>query len=320
MSTSQQVISHEVGWLLIVRMHKDGRCERLVGTDTIPAGTDPVTSVISKDVFISHKSKVFVRIYIPKTLSTNHKLPTLIYYHGGGFLTESVASPTYHPTLNLITKESNVVIVSVNYRLAPEYLLPTAYEDAWEAIQWVATHARKDGPESWLNDHANLHNMFFIGDSSGANIAHHMAIRFGLNPISDINLNGLILLHPFFVEKTLIEPVPKELVILLERLWKLANKPGVGLDDVSLDPGMDPRVPHLGCSKILVCVGEMDRLRVCGLYYKKVMESSGWKGKVEVMESEGEGHVFFLTNTSSENAQVLRHRIRTFINSIRSKV
>ncbi|KAJ0681032.1 putative carboxylesterase [Helianthus annuus] len=320
MSTSQQDPSHEPEWLLVVRIHKDGRCERLVGTDTTPAGTDPITGVRSKDVIISLKSNIFVRIYIPKTTPTNHKLPTLIYYHGGGFLTESAASPTYHPTLNLITAESNVVVVSVNYRLAPEYLIPIPYEDSWEAIKWVATHAKEHGPESWLNDHADLCNVFFIGDSSGANIAHNMAIRFGLSPVKGINLNGIILLHPFFAGKTLTEYVPKELIELLERLWKLANGPGVELDDPLINPGMDPRVSSLGCSRILVCVGEKDTFRARGLNYKKVMEKSGWKGKVDVMESQGEGHVFFLYDTSSENACALRNRICTFINPIRSKV
>ncbi|XP_071697558.1 probable carboxylesterase 12 [Rutidosis leptorrhynchoides] len=305
-----------------LRIHKDGRCERLVGNDIIPPGTDTSTGVISKEVIISHESKVFVRMYInSKTcIATNHKLPTLIYYHGGAFLTESAASSTYHPTLNLITKESNLIVVSVNYRLAPEHLLPTAYEDSWEAVNWVATHVKGNGPESWLNDHANLQNVFFAGDSAGANIAHNMAIRLGLYPINDIKLAGVILLHPYFGGEVPIEGENLEYKTYFDQVWRLVNRPGVGLDDLTVNPGMDPRISSFGCSKILLCVGEKDKVKERGYNYKNVMENSGWKGRIEFMETKGEGHVFFLFNSSSENARMLRNRICTFINPNTSKI
>ncbi|GKC84847.1 probable carboxylesterase 2 [Tanacetum coccineum] len=319
MSSSDEFPIHIHNWL---RIHKDGTCERFIGNDIVLPGTDPVTGVQSKDVVISLKTNVFVRLYIPKTLVPNKKLPTLIYFHGGGFVTESAASSTYQPTLNLITKESNVIIVSVNYRLAPEYLIPIAYEDSWEAIKWVATHARGNGPESWLNDHADLENIFFVGDSAGANIAHNMAIRAGLNSDGVINLKGVILLHPYFVGKDPIGEEAgknKQFKAFTDQLWMLANPLGVGFDDPLYNPAMDTHISVFGCSKILLCVAENDKMKDRGMNYKKVMEMSGWKGRMEVFESKGEGHAFFLSNTTSENARILRDRICIFINPIRSK-
>ncbi|PWA38723.1 alpha/Beta hydrolase fold protein [Artemisia annua] len=320
MSTSEEFPIHFHGWL---RINKDGRCERFIGNDIVPAGVDLFTGVHSKDVLISRESNVFVRIYIPKTIR-KRKLPTFIYYHGGGFLIESASSSTYHPTLNLITQESNVIAVSVNYRLAPEHLIPTAYEDSWEAIKWVDTHANGNGPESWLNDYADLENVYFAGDSAGANIAHNMAIRVGLSPVKFINLKGVILIHPYFGGKDPIGVEDKTKKhqhhkAFMDQMWLLANKSGVGLDDPLYNPAMDPRISDFGSLKILVCVGEKDKLKCRGLNYKKVIEKSGWKGKVVVMESKGEGHVFFLSNVSSENARILRTRICMFINPIRSK-
>nr|GEX07714.1 probable carboxylesterase 2 [Tanacetum cinerariifolium] len=319
MSSSDEFPLHIHNWL---RIHKDGTCERFIGNDIVLPGTDPVTGVQSKDVVISLKTNVFVRLYIPKILVPNKKLPTLIYYHGGGFVTESAASSTYQPTLNLITKESNVIIVSVNYRLAPEYLIPIAYEDSWEAIKWVATHARGNGPESWLNDHADLENIFFVGDSAGANIAHNMAIRAGLNSDGVINLKGVIFLHPYFGGKDPIGAETgknKQFKAFSDQLWMLANPLGVGLDDPLYNPAMDTHISVFGCSKILLCVGDNDKLKDRGLNYKNAIEKSGWNGRMEVFESKGEGHVFFLSNTTCENARVLRNRICTFINPIRSK-
>ncbi|KAJ0587156.1 putative carboxylesterase [Helianthus annuus] len=172
-STSDEVPIEVHG---LFRIHRDGRFERLAGLNTIAAGTDQPTKVQSKDVVISQQTNLSARIYIPKSTTKNKKLPTLIYYHGGAFLMESSASTTYHPTLNLITAESNVITVSVDYRLAPESPIPIPYEDSWEAIKWVANHEKGKGPEPWLNDYADLHNVFLGGDSSGANIAHNMAI------------------------------------------------------------------------------------------------------------------------------------------------
>ncbi|XP_071726186.1 probable carboxylesterase 12 [Rutidosis leptorrhynchoides] len=322
MSTSPDFPVHFHGWL---RIDKDGRCERFTGNQIEPPGTDLSTGVQSKDVVISLKSNVFVRVYIPKnTVHTNYKLPTLIYYHGGGFLVESAASIVYHRMLSLITAECHVVAVSVNYRLAPEHLIPIPYEDSWEAIRWVATHGNGNGPESWLNDHADLQNVFFAGDSAGANIAHNMGIRVGMDPVNDIKLKGVILIHPFLGGN---DPIGREgqdekhrqHKEFMDAMWKLANPSGVVSDDPLFNPGLDPRISSFGCCKILVCVGEKDKLRSRGLNYKKVMERSGWKGKIEVMESEREGHVFFLSNASSATACILRTRICTFINPIRSK-
>ncbi|KAI3773643.1 hypothetical protein L1987_48173 [Smallanthus sonchifolius] len=318
-STSDEVPIEVHGCL---RIHHDGRFERLAGLNTIPAGTDQLTGVQSKDVVISHETNLSVRLYIPKSAMQNQKLPTLIYYHGGGFLTESSASTTYHPTLNLITSESNVITVSVDYRLAPEYPIPIPYEDSWDAIKWVASHAKANGPEPWLNTYADLHNVFLAGDSSGANIAHNMAILVGLNP-TRINLKGVILLHPYFQGNEPIGPElgkDRDFKAAADLTWKLASGGRVGLDDPVFNPAMDLRISKFGCSKILMCVAEKDKCNVRSLNYKEVMEKSGWKGRFEVMEIKGQGHTFFLFNTSCENARALRRRICDFINPIRSKV
>ncbi|KAK9069913.1 hypothetical protein SSX86_010311 [Deinandra increscens subsp. villosa] len=303
------------------RLHRDGRFERLSGLNTIPAGTDQLTGVESKDVIISQETNLLVRLYIPKSATRNHKLPILIYFHGGGFLTESTTSKTYHPTLNLITAESNVITVSVDYRLAPEHPIPIAHEDSWEAIKWVANHGAGNGPEPWLNDHADLKHVFLGADSSGANIAHNMAIRIGLS--NTINLKGVIMLHPYFQGTDPIGPEfgkDRDYKAATDMVWKLASRGTMELDDPLLNPAMNPLISYFGCSKILLCVAEKDKATVRGLNYKNVMEKSGWKGCFELMESKGERHGFFLSNTMCENACALRTRISTFINLIQSKV
>ncbi|KAI8532844.1 hypothetical protein RHMOL_Rhmol11G0246100 [Rhododendron molle] len=92
----------------------------------------------------------------PKPQNPTHKkLPLLIYFHGGGFCIETAFSPTYHNYLNSLAAEANAVIVSVDYRRAPEYPLPIAYDDSWTAIKWAASPSERGGDEVWLNDYVD---------------------------------------------------------------------------------------------------------------------------------------------------------------------
>lgn len=313
-STSDEFLHEIIGF---IRVHKDGHCERLLGNDKVPAGIDSTTGVQSKDVDISLKTKVLARVYIPKTATQGQKLPVLIYFHGGGFLIESATSPTYHSALNRFTMESNVISVSVEYRLGPEYLIPAPYDDSWEAIQWVASHGTGLGLDPWLNEFADFGNVFFAGDSAGANIAHNMAIRFGLDRIAGIDLKGVILLHPYFGGKDSIGSElgkHKQLKVFIDQFWNLVNTSESGLDDPLINPEKDLNLSGFGCSKIFLAVAEKDPLRDRGLYYKELMENNGWPGKLEFMESKELDHVFFLFDPTSSEACTLYNRIGAFIN------
>ncbi|KAI6677906.1 hypothetical protein NL676_038702 [Syzygium grande] len=110
-----------------VRIYKDGRVERFVGTEIIPPSLDEKTGIQSKDVAISSDSTASVRLYIPKAaIDSLQKLPVLVYFHGGGFIIETARSPTYHVYLNALVAEANIIAVSVDYRRAPEHPLPVA--------------------------------------------------------------------------------------------------------------------------------------------------------------------------------------------------
>ncbi|KAK4429030.1 putative carboxylesterase 5 [Sesamum alatum] len=183
-----------------LRVYKDGRVERLAGTESLPAGADPQTGVTSKDVRdIVPGTEVYVRIYLPKLSNNTQKLPLLVYIHGGAFCLFSPSSAPYHNYLNALVAKSQLVAVSVHYRRASEHPLPTAYEDSWAAVQWVASHRGGDGPEALLNQHADFRRVFLAGDSAGANIVHNLTMRVG-NADAGLNLEilGIALVDPFF--------------------------------------------------------------------------------------------------------------------------
>ncbi|XP_031266600.1 probable carboxylesterase 5 [Pistacia vera] len=299
------------------RIYKEGRVERLMGTEFIPTSVDPKTGVESKDVVVSPEIGLSVRLYAPKLHNRNQKLPLLVYFHGGAFCFMSPFCAIYHNYLNTLVHEANVVAVSVEYRRAPEHPLPAAYDDSWTALKWFASHVNGDGPEDWLNFLADLDNVYLGGESAGGNISHHMGLRYGKQKLGGLKLAGIILVHPYFGGN---EPIGAEAnnlekIEFTEMLWRLACPETTGRDDPLFNPLADPNWASLENTRVLVCVAEKDFYRDRGWCYFEKLKESGWEGVVEIMESKGEDHAFHLMNPTSEKALDLLKQIASFINT-----
>ncbi|PIA46354.1 hypothetical protein AQUCO_01500108v1 [Aquilegia coerulea] len=297
-----------------LRVYKDGHEERIRNVVFIPPSYDLITGVSSKDVVIDPQTNVSARLYLPKVKTHSQtKLPFLIYIHGGGFCIESAFSPTYHNYLNSLVAKANVVAISVDYRKAPEYPLPIAYEDSWTSLQWVVSQSKK---EEWFKKYADFNRVFMVGDSSGANIVHNMAIRAGIMDLNGLKINGIVLIDPYFAGS---EPIGFEVgnvfMDLLKKLWFFVCPLTTGIDDPLINPVKDPNFSRLGCKRVLVCVAEFDVLRDRGEFYYKKLRKSGWNGVVEHMESKREFHVFHLSNPTSKHAIHLMKRVVSFINT-----
>jgi len=109
---------------------------------------------------------VAIRIYWPPTGSeAGELLPVVVFFHGGGFVIGDLDS--YDGTCRQHAVGADAIVVSVDYRLAPEHPYPAAVEDAWAATLWVAEHTAEIG--------ADPTRMAVAGDSAGGNIAAVMA-------------------------------------------------------------------------------------------------------------------------------------------------
>ncbi|PON63402.1 Arylacetamide deacetylase, partial [Trema orientale] len=319
-SNMENELAHHISSL--IKVYRDGRVERLTGTSTVPSSLDPKTGVHSNDVVISPETGVSARVYLPNpdSVDPTRKLPLLVYFHGGGFCIGTAASPTYHNYLNALSAHGNVVVFSVDYRLAPEHPIPAAYDDSWAALKWAAAHSDGNGPEEWLSSRVDFRRVFLAGDSAGANIAHHVALRAGLEGLAGVDLRGAVLVHPYFWGK---DPIGAEAAIIAaaggraraEMIWLLVHPSSeLGTDDPYLNPDKDPNVGKMGCGRVLVCVAEKDRLKDRGWFYGEVLRKSGWEGSIEVVEAKGEDHVFHLFNPTCDNARDMMNKICNFIN------
>jgi acetyl esterase/lipase len=105
------------------------------------------------------------RVYTPKRRE-QPALPLVVYFHGGGWVWGNVRS--YDAVCANIAARVGAVVVSVDYRLAPEHRMPTAAEDAYAATVWLAAHAADVGADGT--------RLAIAGDSAGGNIAAVVAL------------------------------------------------------------------------------------------------------------------------------------------------
>lgn len=128
------------------------------------------------------KQPVSMRIYRPSARGAG--APCVVFFHGGGWAMGDVDS--YHPLLDRLAAASGAVLVSVDYRLAPEHTFPAALEDCMAATRWVLTKAAALGVAA--------DRIFVMGDSAGGALAAAVA-RVSSRQCPDA-LAGQILLYP----------------------------------------------------------------------------------------------------------------------------
>ncbi|XP_050236139.1 probable carboxylesterase 2 [Mercurialis annua] len=298
-----------------IRIYKDGTIERYAETGVAPAGLDSQTRVLSKDISIISPS---ARIYRPDdgSITKGQKLPVLIYFHGGAFCIASPAEPMYHHVMNQLVSQAKAIVVSVDYRSAPENPLPAAYDDSWAFLQWVLGGGRG---EPWLEEYADFERLFLAGDSAGANITHHLSLRVKKSDSgANTKIKGITLIHPYFWGK---DPIGKEVddivrKAMVDKWWMFVCPSDKGCDDPYINPFVDeaPSLKGVGSENVIIFVAENDILCDRGkLYYENLVKSE-WQGKAEIVETKAEDHVFHIFNPDCDNAHALINKWASFIN------
>ncbi|MGV8979747.1 alpha/beta hydrolase [Clostridium sp.] len=102
-------------------------------------------------------NQVPVRIYTPD----GDELPIIIYSHGGSWISGSIDD--YDDVCRKLSKNSKAIVVSVNYRLAPEDPFPAGLNDVYNVLQWVYKYAKSINGDS--------SRICVVGDSAGANLS-----------------------------------------------------------------------------------------------------------------------------------------------------
>lgn len=118
--------------------------------------------------------------------------PVLVTTHGGGLVAGSglLGLPG---VLDLAASigGAGAVVVSVDYRLAPEHPFPAAHDDTWTALTWVAGHAEEIGGDPG--------SLVLYGGSAGANLAAGVALR--ARDTGEVTVRGQLSLYPMLDDR-----------------------------------------------------------------------------------------------------------------------
>jgi acetyl esterase len=259
-----------------------------------PPDIEPVGDVEDR-MIPGPDGEIPVRIYHPKGAADAR--PGVVYFHGGGWVICDLDS--HDGSCRRLTNAVDAVVVSVDYRLAPEHRWPAAADDCFAASRWVADHARELGI-----DPARL---AVAGDSAGGNLAAVVA-----QMARDRGGPGLAF-------QLLVYPVTDVSATRDDYPSKRENAVGFFLTTASMewyrdqyldDPahGEDPYVSPLradslaGLAPAFVVTAEMDPLRDEGEAYAAGLEAAGVP--VTTYRAPGMFHGFFNMDAVLEGSKL----------------
>jgi acetyl esterase len=146
----------------------------------------------------SPAGSIAARVYTPTRLRmVNGLAPGLVFFHGGGWVIGDLDS--HDVVCRKLADEGELMVVSVDYRLAPEHKFPAAVDDAIASTKWIAENAKQFGIDAA--------RLMVGGDSAGGNLAAVVAIsaRDGNGP----DIAGQLLIYPA-IDFALTHPSHKE--------------------------------------------------------------------------------------------------------------
>lgn len=220
------------------------------------------------------------RVYVP--VAASQTLPVVVYFHGGGFVIATI--DTYDASARAIAAESQAIVVSVEYRKAPENKFPAAHDDAIAAYRWVVANAAQFGGDP--------KRVALAGESAGGNLALNVALAArdrGLQmPTSLVLIYPMVgtdVATPSYVDNANARPLDKATM-----LWFFKNYLN-GRDDLD-----DPRMAVLrqdlrGLPSTLILAAPIDPLAWEGDALAKAMRAD--HVQVEYRSFHGMTHEFF---------------------------
>jgi acetyl esterase len=128
----------------------------------VPPQKEPVHKIEDCKIPGPDGYKIPIRIYTPAGTGA---LPILVFFHGGGWVLGDIES--HDGTSRELANKAGCIVVSVDYRLAPEHKFPAAPEDCYAATKWVALNAASFGGDPT--------RIAVGGDSAGGNLAAAVA-------------------------------------------------------------------------------------------------------------------------------------------------
>ncbi|KAF4632972.1 hypothetical protein G7Y89_g5151 [Cudoniella acicularis] len=256
----------------------------------IPGGGPQLLVGKKEDILIRRRETkgpdILVRVFTPEGEKPRNGWPLMVYYHGGGWVLGNIE--TENTVCSHLCNRARCVVVTVDYRLAPENPYPAAVHDSWETLLWLTS-------TGFSRLHIDPSKCAIGGSSAGGNLAAIMChkslscpevvpkflIQLLMVPVTDNT--ALVSNTPSWRQNEFVPALPA-VKMMWYRWHYLPEKSRWGEPEASplLYPNEDGSWAKL--PKALVVVGELDVLRTEGEKYAEKLEDNGVKADLKIMK------------------------------------
>ena len=279
---------------MTVQENRDG----LLGFyENFTGDSQEVAKVENVKIPVDDGEEIGLRIYTPEG---NGPFPVFVYYHGGGWALGDLE--VIDPILRSVTNEIGALVVSVDYRLAPEYKFPIPVEDCYAATKWVS--------ENISRYNGNPNQIAVGGDSAGGNLAAVVPLMSKDRGGPKIDLQ--VLLYPVttnsFDTKSYLENGKGNYLETSAMHW-FGNQ-YFNTEEDKLNPYASPLLAKdlTGLPPALIFTAEYDVLRDEGEAYAEKLEEAGVP--VELTRFDGQIHGFFWMPVIMDDAKTALNQIK----------
>ena len=260
-----------------------------------------------ENVLISTRDQYQIksRIYRP---SEESSLPVILFFHGGGFVIYDLES--HDRVCRRIAKTTNSIVVSVDYRLAPEYKFPVPAEDCYDSLNWTFSNINTFGGDP--------QRISVAGDSAGGTLATVTCLM--SKELSGPGIRGQILIYPT-VDATLhlpsIDRYGKGYFLSKVKMQWFVNHYARSEKDKT-NPYMSPYFQEdlIGLPPALVITAQYDPLVDEGAAYAQKLKNAGVNTKYIMYE--GMIHGFINMPKLANPALAVHQEINSFLSEIDS--
>jgi acetyl esterase len=246
------------------------------------------------------------RLYTPKTLrKTSGLAPCLVFFHGGGWVIGNLE--THDVVCRKLAQEGELIVISVDYRLAPEHKFPAAVDDAITSTEWIAANAGKLGIDA--------SRLTVGGDSAGGNLA--AVVSLAAREANGPKIAGQVLIYPAtdFSRKHPSHREPETSILLTHSVVGWFMNHYMGDADINNWRASPARVSSLaGLPPAYVLTAGADPLRDEGDEYAKRLREAGVP--VTYRHFPGQFHGFFTMGKLLQQANLAASAIGVWLKAL----
>ncbi len=229
-----------------------------------------------------------VRVYPPRLISPKKRL--ILFFHGGGWVIDNI--DRYHKICRQLAEITGSYVISVDYRLAPEYKFPCGFNDCYDAARYIYAAAAEKG--------ISPRDIILAGDSAGGNLAAAVSLK--ARDTAEFKVYRQMLIYPVtaceFDDSSPYRSMHDNGTGCLLTAERMRGYLELYLDDISMKD--DPYVAPIKASSLagmpstLVVTAGLDPLRDEGIAFAKRLYKTG--GNVKAFCIEDAYHGFFATD------------------------